>query len=92
MKKLLFIGNIGWRFNSFALSSSIAAHKLGIEFHIAGNWSGYDDPTDLLSDEKTFGVKIHQIDFIRRPYDPRNIKAYKQIIKLIKKEQIDKFS
>ncbi len=37
MKKLLFIGNVRYRFNSFALSSSVAAHKLEIEFHIAGN-------------------------------------------------------
>ena len=86
---MLFIGNVGYRFNSFALSSSVAAQKLGIEFHIAGNWSGYDDPADRLADEKKYGIKIHQIDFIRTPYDPRNIKAYRQIVQLIREEKID---
>ena len=33
--KLLYIVNVGNRFNSFSYSSSQAAKKLGIEFHIA---------------------------------------------------------
>lgn len=83
------MGNVGFRFNSFAYSSSAAAKELGIEFHIAGSWTGYDNPEDKKADEEKYGIIIHQIDFIRAPYDPRNIKAYKQIIHLIKKEKID---
>ena len=87
--KLLFIGNVGYRFNSFAYSSSLAAKHLGIEFHIAGAWTGYDNPEDRLADEKKYGIKIHQIDFIRTTYDLRNIKAYRQIVELIENERID---
>lgn len=89
LKKLLFICNVGYRFNAFAYSSSIAAKKLGIEFHIAAAWSGYDNVEDKINDEKKYGITIHQIDFIRQPYDLRNIKAYKQIVKLIQEEKID---
>ena len=87
--KLLFIGNVGHRVNSFLFSSAAAAKKLGIEFHVAGSWTGYDNPADKLADEEKYGLKIHQIDFFRKPYDLRNIKAYKQIIELIGREGID---
>lgn len=87
--KLLFIGNVGYRFNAFAYSSAMAAKEIGVEFHIAGSWTGYDNPNDLKKDEEKYGIKIHQIDFIRTPYDPRNIIAYKQIKKLIRQEGFD---
>ena len=35
------------------------------------------------------GLVFHQVDFIRQPYDPRNIKAYRQIADIIDREQID---
>ena len=87
--KLLYIVNVGNRFNSFSYSSSQAAKKLGIEFHIAGCWTDYNDIAEKLADEEKYGIKIHQVDFIRRPYDPRNIKAYRQIVNLIQKEKFD---
>lgn len=87
--KLLFIGNVGYRFNSFVMSSSMAAKELGIEFHVAGSWTGYDDPQDKIADEEKYGVKIHQVDFKRTPYHPQNIRAYRQIVNLIRKEDFD---
>lgn len=87
--KMLYILNVANRFNSFAYTSYLAAKQLGIEFHIAGAWTDYKDISELRADEIKYGIKIHQIDFIRTPYDPRNIKAYKQIKKLIKEENID---
>ncbi len=87
--KLLFISNVGYRFNSFASASSAAANDQGIEFHIASNWSGYDDDKIKYEDEEKYGVIIHQIDFVRTPYDPGNIKAYRQVVNLIKQEKFD---
>lgn len=87
--KLLYILNTTNRVNNFSYSSMIAAQELGIEFHIAGNWTGYSNVSDKRSDEKKYGIKIHQIDFIRAPYDPRNIKAYRQVVELIKREKYD---
>lgn len=89
MKKILYIVNVGKRLNNFSYSSMLAAQQLGFEFHIAGNWTEYKSDHDKELDEKKYGVVIHQIDFIRKPYDIRNIKAYKQICKLIEDEKFD---
>lgn len=87
--KILYIGNVGYRFSNFSYSSSAAAKELGIEFHIAASWSGYDDIKDRENDEEKYGIKIHQNDFIRNPFNLRNIKAYKQVVQLINKEKFD---
>lgn len=86
--KMLYIHNQAKKVNNFSHSSMMAAKKLDIEFHIASNW-GYNSCEERIEDEKKYGIKIHQIDFIRRPYDLRNIKAYKQVCDLIKKEKYD---
>lgn len=88
MKKILYILNIANRVNNFSEASMLAAQELGYEFHIAGNW-GYTTDDERISDEKKYGIKIFQVDFIRTPYDLRNIKAYQQIISIMKKEQYD---
>lgn len=89
MKKILYIVNIGKKVNNFSYSSMIAAQKEGFEFHIAGNWYGYNSIEEKEIDEKKYAIKIHQIDFIRKPYDLRNFRAYIQICRLIKKEKYD---
>lgn len=87
--KVLFIQNVAYRVNAFALSSAIAANRMGFEFHLASSWTGYSNDIDRIADEEKYGIIIHQIDFIREPYNPKNIRAYKQIVDLIKKEHID---
>lgn len=87
--KILYIVNVGNRINNFSYSSMMAALQMGAEFHIAGNWSGYMSDEEKKRDEEKFGIKIHQIDFIRRPYDLRNINAYRQVCKLIEQEEYD---
>lgn len=86
--KLLYILNIANRVNSFSHASMVAARKMGVEFHIAGNWS-YSSQDELHADELKYGIKIHQIDFIRTPYHPKNIQAYRQLKELVKTEQYD---
>ncbi|MBR5506644.1 MAG: glycosyltransferase family 4 protein [Clostridia bacterium] len=88
MKKMLYILNIAKKVNNFSYTSMVAAKEMGIEFHIAGNWS-YESDEERNSDEKKYGIKIHQIDFIRAPYHPGNRKAYKQLKELVKKENYD---
>lgn len=87
-KKLLYILNIAKRVNNFSYTSMLAAQELGIEFHIAGNWS-YASDEERIADEKKYGIKIHQIDFVRTPYHPENIKAYKQLKCLVETEKYD---
>lgn len=86
--KMLYIHNQAKKVNNFSHSSMLAAQELGIEFHIASNW-GYETEADRKKDEDRYGIKIHQIDFIRKPYDSRNIKAYKQVCELLEREKYD---
>lgn len=88
MKKLLYITNISNGVSSFSIAAVKAAQNVGIEFHLAGNFSG--TPIEKLrQDEKEYGIKIHQIDLSRRPYSKMNYRAYKQLIMLIRNEKID---
>ncbi len=86
--KLLYILNIAKRVNNFSYTSMLAALNCGMEFHIAGNWS-YTSEEERKADEARYGIKIHQIDFIRAPYHPKNQKAYRQLKQLVQKEQYD---
>ena len=86
--KMLYIHNQAKKVNNFSYTSMFAAKELGIEFHIASNWS-YENDDERHKDEEKYDIKIFQIDFIRKPYDVRNIKAYKQVCQLIKKEKYD---
>lgn len=86
--KMLYILNVAKKVNNFSYASMIAAQKCGYDFHIAGNWS-YESDEERKSDELKYGIKIHQIDFIRKPYSLKNRKAYKQLLDLCKKEQFD---
>ena len=88
MKKMLYILNIASRVNSFSYTSMKAAQELGFEYHIAGNW-GYANDEERISDEKKYGIHIYQINFIRTPYHPGNIKAYQQLKKIVEREQFD---
>lgn len=87
-KKMLYILNTANHVNNFSYTSMIAAQKLGFEYHIAGNW-GYKNDVERRADEEKYGIHIHQIDFIRTPYHPGNIKAYKQLAKIVEKERFD---
>lgn len=86
--KMLYILNLAEKVNNFSYSAMIAAQKLGIEFSIAGNW-GYPNDAAREADEKKYGIKIYQVDFIRTPYDPRNYKAYRQIKAIMEREKFD---
>lgn len=86
--KMLYILNTANRVNNFSYASMIAAQNLGVDFHIAGNW-GYKTEQERILDEKKYGIHIHQIDFIRSPFTPRNFAAYKQLKALFDMEQFD---
>ena len=85
MMKLLYILNFARRLNQFSHSSMLAAQALGYEFHVASNWS-YPNEDEKRQDEIKYGIRIHQIDFMRNPLHPGNIKAYRQISSLMEHE------
>lgn len=83
MKKILFISNISNRITNFSIPSIVAAQSLGYEFHMAANYLGFKD------DESKYNVTIHHIDINRNPLSIQNIKACKQLMALIRKEEFD---
>ena len=83
MGKILFISNISNKITNFDIQSMIAGQGLGYEFHMAANYSNFRD------DISKYNVKIHHIDIKRNPFNIKNIKAYKQMLDLIKKEKFD---
>lgn len=88
MKSILFISNISPGVSSFSYSSIVAAKKKNMIFHMAANYS-QSSAQKLLKDEQENNVTIHQVDIERSPYSLKNYRAYKQLVKLIKDENID---
>jgi len=87
--RLLFIANEGKPgVHSFFLSSVLAAKECGVEVHLAYNCIGRTAES-IKRDESMLGVIFHQIDFIRNPFHLGNIKAYRQLLSLMRKEQFD---
>ena len=88
MAKLLFISNISNSVGSFAVASIAAAKRCGFEFYYASNWNSATNE-QKAQDEEKYRIKLVHIDLDRSPYSPKNLKAYKQLVDLIKKEKID---
>lgn len=89
MKKILFISNIGnGKVGSFSKNSIGTAKELGLDFYLAMNYSNASKE-DIKEEEKKYGIKMKHIDFIRNPFDFRNIRAYKQLLSLMKQEKFD---
>lgn len=85
MKKLLFISNICRNITNFHLTSYHTAKKYGYEFHFAANFCNMQKGVQENYPE----IHFHQIDFVRFPFHPKNLRAYRQLIHLIEGEQID---
>ncbi|MBP3708098.1 MAG: glycosyltransferase family 4 protein [Clostridia bacterium] len=83
MKKALLISNVTTKFTNFVIPSIEALQNLGYEVHMCANYSNFND------DKSKYNVKMHHIDFIRNPFNPKNIKAYVQLKKLMRQEKYD---
>ena len=87
-KKLLFISNIAKRVGSFSASSIEAAKQCGFVFYLAANFANADSK-QISDNEREYGIFIHNIDLARNPLSLKNFHAYKQLVKLIKEENIN---
>ena len=83
MKKALLISNLAVKFTNFIIPSIEVLQKLGYEVHTCANYSNFQD------DKTKYNVKMHHIDFERNPLRLQNIKAYKQLKKLMEEEKFD---
>ena len=55
---------------------------------MAANWDAAGDE-QIKSDEEKYGVKIHNVPFERSPYSFTNFKAYRQLVEIVRRENID---
>lgn len=85
---MLYILNFAHKLNQFSHASMLAAKALGIDFHIISNWA-YPSIEEREADAHKHGITIHQVDFMRNPLHPGNIKAYRQVSSIMKQEQFD---
>ncbi len=83
MKKILFISNITKKITNFSYPSILAGQALGYEFHMAANFSEFND------DASKYNVITHHLDLVRNPFNIKNIKAYKQLLNLLQEKKFD---
>lgn len=81
--KALIISNLERRFLPGHHSMIDPLEELGYEVSWASNFSDYKE------DISKSPCKTVQIDFVRNPANPKNIKAYKQLMKLLNEEKYD---
>lgn len=88
MKKVLFLATYGDFLATFELSNISLWNELGYEVHCASNFKNeeYNLRTVKLLD---YNAKLHEIAFDRKPFTINNIREYKRLINLIKKEKFD---
>lgn len=88
MKKILFLATYGDFLATFELSNIKLWKELGCEVHCASNFmeKEYNLKTSRLDE---IGVIRHELHFLRSPIKKQNLVAYKQLVKLIKKEKIE---
>ena len=88
MNKILFISNLTNKIDSFAIASIAAAKSLDLDFYHAANWKN-GNASQIKTDELTYGIKISNVPISRNPFSASNIKAYKELVSLVKREKID---
>lgn len=89
MKKALIVTTISGFVPQFEMPNVYTLQSMGYEIHYASNFHtpiyGYDNKR-----LDNTGIICHQIDFVKSPYQLiKIIKAYKQLLRLIREEQID---
>ena len=82
-KKILFTATV-WIFFDFLKHDIRMLHDNGWEVHAATNFNHINKPIEVD------GIVVkHQIDFSRSPLGRDNIKAYRQLRKLLREEHFD---
>lgn len=89
MKKVLIITTVSGFVPQFEMNNVKILQSIGYEVHYGTNYNMPVYGNDNLRLNNT-GIIRHQIDFVRSPYSIiENIKAYKQLKKLMKIERFD---
>lgn len=88
MKKFLIVAHYSRFLVQFELNDVRLLQSMGFEVHYATNYQQEDMFSGAIKIIQENGVILHQIDFVRSPYNiPANIKAYRQLKDLMVKEK-----
>lgn len=89
-KKFLIVAHYSRFLVQFEMNNVKILQDMGYEVHYATNYQQEDMYADAPQRIRNAGVILHQIDFVRSPYQiSANIKAYRQLKDLMAKEQFD---
>lgn len=90
MKKILIVAHYSRFLVQFELNDVRLLQSMGYEIHYATNYEHEDMYADAVQVIRAHGVILHQIDFVRSPYNIiANEKAYCQLKELMRMEQFD---
>lgn len=87
-KKALLVTTVSGFVPQFEMGNVAILKELGYEVHYASNFNNPSYGTDNKRLEGT-GIICHQVDFERSPFNKKNLQAYKQLVKIMKDENID---
>lgn len=84
-KKALLVTTVSGFVPQFEMNNVHILQEMGYEVHYAANYNmpSYGNDNHRLDGT---GIIRHQIDFVRSPFDPSNIKIYRQLCRLMKEE------
>lgn len=84
-KKVLLVTTVSGFVPQFEMNNVRILQEMGYEVHYAANYNmpSYGNDNHRLDGT---GIIRHQIDFVRSPFDPSNIKIYRQLCRLMKEE------
>lgn len=83
MKKILIVSTVSRQFYLFEQGNIEVLKSLGYEVHGAANFEDANERLDALD------IIRHPFDIQRSPFSLKNIKAYKQLKKIMKSENFD---
>lgn len=88
MKKVLLVTTVSGFVPQFEMNNVKILQSMGSEVHYAANYNMPSYGTDNHRLDGT-GIIRHQIDFERSPFNKKNLKAYKQLKRLMEQEHFD---
>lgn len=83
MKKILIVSTVSRQFYLFEQGNIEVLKSLGYEVHAAANFSDANERLNSLD------IIRHHFDIERSPFSLKNIKAYRQLKRLMKSEKFD---
>lgn len=88
MKKVLLVTTVSGFIPQFEMNNVKILQNMGAEIHYAAN---YDMPSYGTDNHRLDGTEIirHQVDFERSPFNKKNLKAYRQLKRLMEQEHFD---